>query len=400
MITASQLPRLLACPSSFALTRSETHNVWADLGNDEHEALSDLAHLPDDLARHVPPDSKSEVKLAYDTATNEGRIIGEGSGRDYGDVSPLAIVGSTDVVGVETINVDAGPLGNADVQRVVIVDWKTGFGEVEPAATNGQLWFYALAACRALGIDRAVVRIVYTKLHRVDEHEIGPLELAEFAGSLRRLFASTAERQRRKQDGGELDTREGRWCKFCPAKASCPSKNAMLVQIGTKGLAVLGDAEMTPQRAVAAYEEVMHIEQLVKDAKKRLEVFVDDNGPIDLGGGRMYGRYQRPGNEKLDAKAAIAAIRDVVGEQADEFESIAIERKVTKAAIDRAAKALVVKGATKVAANVVQRIRDLGGSKRGDEYPIGEYPADKYKAASFDQSEMADAANKLLTEVA
>lgn len=390
MITASALPRLLACPSSFALARAENHSEWADLGNEEHEDLSDLANLPDDLKIYVPDGARSEVKLSYDTLTDEGRVIGEGSGRDYGVVGPYAIVGSTDVIG----QVD---------DAVVIVDWKTGYNDVEPASTNGQLHYYALAAARALGLDRAIVRVVYTKksaANRLDEYELDALELAGFAARLRQLFVSTAERLKQKSSGAILETREGSWCRYCPGKAHCPSKNALLVQIGSKGLAASGDSHMTPARAADAYREVMLVEQLVKDAKKRLETHVNEFGPIDLGDGRMYGRYQRPGKESLDAQTAIVAIREVVGEQAAEFESIAVERKVSKAAIERAAKQLVAKGATKVATNVIKRVRELGGSKRGDEYPIGEYLADKYKGVSVDQGQLADEADKLLTEVA
>lgn len=364
MITASSLARLRACPSSAVLSRAETQSAYADAGNVEHEELSALDDLPASLASAVPAGARSEVKLAYDVATHVGRIIGEGSGRDYGKPGPFEIVGSCDVLAV-------------DGDRVIIIDWKTGYADVEPAASNAQLWFYALAACRALGIDNAVVRIVYTKTERVDEADLGPLELAEFASQLEHLHARVAERHAAKSRNEILDTREGSWCKHCPSKAFCPSKNALLVQIGSGGLAVIGDAAMTPERAADAYRQVMHVEQLVKDARKRLDRYVEDVGPIDIGNGQMYGRYSRKGNEKLDGNVAVQAIRDVVGESAKEFESVAIERKVTKAGIKRAAEHIVQKGATKLTARIVERIRELGGAESKLEYPIGEFAADK-----------------------
>lgn len=159
MITASSLARLRACPSSAALQRAETYNEWADLGHDAHEELADLANLEPRLAQYVPPGARVEVKFAYDVATGAARIIGEGGGRNYGVIGPTEIAGSCDVLGVE-------------FGRVVIVDWKTGFADVEPARSNAQLWFYALAACRALGLHAAVVRIVYTQSGRCDEYEI------------------------------------------------------------------------------------------------------------------------------------------------------------------------------------------------------------------------------------
>lgn len=383
--TASALPRLMNCTASAVLSRAENHNEWSESGHDEHEDLAEqtlAGTLPGHLARLVPPSPRVEVKVAYDVSTRTGRIIGEGSGRDYGTPGPFEIVGSFDVGGV-------------DGDRVVIVDWKTGFADVEPAATNSQLWFYALAACRAFGLDKAVIRIVYTNQGgRCDEHEIDALDLAEFAGRLEALHTRIAALQAARKRGEILETREGSWCKHCASKPYCPSKNALLVQVAEHGLAVIGDAEMTPQRAAGAYEQIVRVEQLVKEARKRLETYVEERGPIDLGGGRMFGRYVRKGNERLSGDAAVQAIAEIVGESAKEFESVAIERKTTKAAIERAAKSLGCKRGTATA--VVRRIREIGGATHAaDSMPIGEYVVGKDEAATLPEVDVAEV-NKLL----
>jgi PD-(D/E)XK nuclease superfamily len=193
MITASTLTRLRACTASAVLPKAENHNVWADAGQDEHETLAEFG---DDhqFAHLLPLQARAEVKLAYDVASRQGRVIGEGAGRDYGTPGPFEIVGSCDVLGVE-------------LRRVVILDWKTGFADVEPAATNAQLWFYALAAARALGKDEALVRIVYTQTGRVDDYEIDALELAQFASDLERLHVKVAALQESKRRGDVLDAR-------------------------------------------------------------------------------------------------------------------------------------------------------------------------------------------------
>lgn len=363
MITASALPRLRACPSSAVLPRAENHSEWADLG---HEAHEELAIFTEDhpFAHLLSPRARAEVKLGYDVATRTGRIIGEGSGRDYGSPGPFEIVGSCDVL-------------DDDGEHVTVIDWKTGFTDVEPAATNAQLWFYALAAARALGRDRARVIVVYTQSRRVDEYEIDALELAEFATSLERLHSQVAERKAMRQRGETLETREGSWCRYCPAKPYCPSKTALIKQMA--GLTVIGEA-VTPETAAAAYEQVVRIESLVRDARKRLETYVDEHGPIDLGGGRMFGRYVRSGNERLSGDVAVQAIAEVVGESAKEFAHEAIERKVSKAAIERAAKTLGCPRGT--ATKVIKRIRELGGATHGaDSMPIGEYMRDKNEPA-------------------
>lgn len=390
MITGSALTRLLNCPSSEVLAKAETHNVWADAGTDEHDELAHAVMtgtLTPKRAALVPPDARVEVKLAYDVVLRTARILGAGAAdRNYGTPGPFEIFMSLDVLGVD------------EFDRVVVLDWKTGHGDVEPAATNGQMWGCALAACRALGKSEAVVRLVFTNMgDRCDEHEIDALDLADFANRLERLHVTVADRQARHNRGETLETREGSWCKHCASKHVCPSKNALLVQFASTGLAIVGDSAITPERAVAGYEQIVRIELLVRDARKRLETYVDEQGPIDLGGGRMYGRYVRNGNERLDGGVAVRAIAEIVGEQAKEFEAVAVERRTSKAAIDRAAKQLGVKRGTVPA--IVKRIRELGGATNApDTLPIGEYTRDRDEPAEKPTIDH-DAVNALMEAV-
>ena len=365
MITASQLGRLLACPSSAVLARAETHSVWAQAGREEHEDLAHLDGLPDELKRHVPPGARSEVRLAYDVATREGRIIGEGGGRAYGEPGPYEIVGSTDVLAV---------VGEA----VLILDWKGG-NEVEAAASNPQLLFYAIAACRALSLDSAILRIVYTRTGRVDEATIGPLELADFANRLYEIHATIARRTVQHREGIPVDTVEGSHCLYCPSKHVCPSKNALLVQFASSGSEPPGASLLSPELAAKAYRQVCAVDQLVSEAKKRLAAYVDEHGPIDLGNGLMYGRYTRKGNEELDADRVVDAIYNLLPEaDAEAFEDLAIERSTTKAAIKRAAQKLAANGgASKLADSIVRRTRELGGAThKPTTRPLGEYKRD------------------------
>jgi hypothetical protein len=386
VITGSALTRLLQCPSSAAFPKAENYSEWADAGTEEHE---ELAHetmagtLSPRRAALVPPNPRVEVKLAYDVANRTARFLGaDAADRNYGTPGPVDIFASTDVLGVD------------DQGRVVVVDWKTGHADVEPAITNGQLWGCALAACRALGRDTAIVRLVYTNMNdRVDEYEIDALELADFAGRLERLHIAVAAKQAAYKRGETLDTREGSWCKHCASKHVCPSKNSLLVQMSGM-TTIVGDAAMTPDRAAGAYEQVVRIETLVRDARKRLETYVDEQGPIDLGGGRMYGRYVRNGNERLDGSVAVVAIHELVGEAAPEFEKVAIERKTTKAAIERAAKQLASKRGMTSA--IVKRIRELGGATHApDTMPLGEYVADRNEAGDKQVIDV-DAVDRLL----
>lgn len=384
MITASALGRLLNCPGSVVLPKAETASEWADAGHAEHAELADMVRtgtLPDSLARLVPPGSRVEVALAFDVALRTARIVGEDIGRNYGTPGAFEIVGSCDVIGI-------------DGDAAVIVDWKTGYRDVEPAATNPQMAFYALAATRALGLDRAVVRIVYTKTGAVDAAELDALELAAFADQLERLLVRVSAQQAARNDASGVSTREGSWCRHCPVnKSHCPSKSALLVQIANGGLRVVGEPALTPERARIAYQQVVAVRSMLDDAEKRLQTWVKENGAIDLGNGQAYGYYMRNGKSKLDVDAAERAIAELTGDVAREFLAMSVKRSVSQVDIERAAKALLPKGYTKLKKQIVDRIDELGGKKQTVEYPIGEHAIAK---SSLPPDVDLDEVNRLL----
>lgn len=370
-LTMSALPRALNCDGSLVLPRAENQSEWADAGNDDHEELARQTisgTLPDRLARIVPPGARVEVKVAFNVVTGVGRVIGEGSGRGYGALGPFEIAGSIDVLGVAA----------DDPECVVVIDWKTGHKEVDPSERNWQLWGYALTAARALGKSRARVSIAYTAMpgQPIDTYEIGTLDLAEFATRLAGLHMRQAKLKDKFKGGETPETREGNWCRHCASKSRCPSKVGLLVQVSERGLAAIGSTDLTPERAREAHFEIERLDQLVKEAKQRREQYIDEHGPIDLGTGKLFGRVPRQGNRILDGSKAVQAIREVVGESAREFEAMAIERKTSQAALERAAKMLGVPGLSpaKVKAAILDRLDKLGGVTRGkDQMPLGEF---------------------------
>jgi hypothetical protein len=368
---------MMNCAGSVLLPRAENASQWADAGHDEHAEIADqhtAGTLPDWIARLIPAGARSELALAFDVATRQGRVIGENIGRAYGDVAPFEVVGSADMVGV-------------DGDAVVVLDWKTGYLDVEPAATNPQMAFYALAACRAFGKDRAIVRLVYTKSNRVDEAELDALDLAAFADRLESLFRRVALAQSNRAAGAAVDTREGSWCRYCPSKAVCPSKVGLLAQIAAGGLATT-TGEMTPAVAARAYEQLVRIEQIVKEARARLLTFVEEQGSIDLGNGRAFGRYRAIGDRKIDVDKAEAVVRDMLGPEAARA---MIKRSTSQDAIKAAAKQYGKRGDQ---ANVIKLLEAAGAIQRAETFPIGEYATDRHDAAAF--ADAAAEANRAL----
>lgn len=371
MITMSALPRLLNCDGALVLPRAELQSEWADAGNDEHEDLARqvvTGTLPPRLARIAPPHARVEVTVGYDAATGAGRLVGDKEGRDYVGFGPFEIPGKIDVLWL-------------DEDTVVIVDWKTGHKEVDPAERNWQLWGYALAVCRALGKSKARIYIAYTNQpgQPIDEHTLDAMDLADFAARLKQLQVREAELRQRYKSGEQPTTREGSWCKHCASKSRCASKTGLLVQLSERGLAVIGDTQLTRERAREAHFEIERVDQLLKEAKARREKWVDENGPIDLGDGRAFGRVPRKGNRVLDGDKAVQAIREIVGESAKEFEAMAVERKTSQAAIERAAKMLGVgQSPKKLKDQIVKRLDELGGVSYGkDTMPLGEFALER-----------------------
>ncbi|HVZ35777.1 MAG TPA: DUF2800 domain-containing protein [Polyangiaceae bacterium] len=379
MITFSQLQRLLECPGSEALPRAEIASPWADAGHEEHAVLAEqvrMGTLPEKWRKYVPDGSRAELGLAFDVVNRTGRLLGEDLSRAYGVIGPFEIAGAADVVG-------------AISDCVVIGDWKTGYNEVEPAATNAQLAGLALAATRALGMSRAIVRLFYTKTGAMDEAELDALDLAAFADRLEAMHGRVAQQQ---GAVGDVSTREGSWCRHCPAnKNRCASKTALLVQVAQRGLTVIGEQELTAEMARESYSQIVALEQMVKDARSRMNAWVDENGPIELANGKRYGRYQRTGKAKLDADAATTAIAEICGESATDIVRGCVKRTVSQADIERAVKAVAPKGYTKTKARIVARIEELGGLERVPEFPYGEHAADKTAQLSPDDIAEADA---------
>lgn len=383
MLTMATLPRALNCDGSLVLPRAELHSEHADADTQEHNELARqvvAGALPARLARIVPGGSRPELTVCYDISTGEGRIVREDEAHNAA-FERFEVRGKANVVGL-------------DGDTVVIVDWKTGYKDVEPASTNWRLWGYALAVCRALDKERARIYIAYTNQpgQPIDEHALDQTDLAWFETQLAELYVRETTLADRYREGIQPTTREGSWCRHCPSKSRCASKTGLLVQVAEKGGAAIGDVELTMERAAQAHHQIERLEELVKEAKARREKWVDENGPIDLGNGRAFGRIPRTGKRILDGNKAVQAIREIVGESAQEFEAMAIERKTSQAAIERAATMLGIgQSPKKLKDRIVMRIDELGGVKLGpDIMPLGEFALDRALPESTLDDEVLD----------
>jgi hypothetical protein len=145
-----------------------------------------------------------EVAIVYDAATDTARQLPKGKHRDYGELGPMEIPTTLDLVWLTDTH-------------VIIRDLKSG---KKQNAHPEQLHIQALAAARLYGRERALVGFLWARKTKADAdalEELGPGELEaeswRAASIMRRLPMAQPE--------------PGDWCWACPAKPTCPAHQAL-----------------------------------------------------------------------------------------------------------------------------------------------------------------------------
>jgi hypothetical protein len=363
--TASDLPRVFACPGSAALAKARTTSQWAEDGTDRHaekEAAvidGDLEFLHADIRALIPEGATTlaEVALAYDVATGRGRQIGVGKARRYGALAPTEIPGTIDLLAITP-------------DRLIIVDHK-GFQYVGAADQNEQVGFYALAAARTYSIDDVTVAIGY-EVGRPSISELDALDHDAFHERLVRLRARIADQVAKVSRGHLPDVSEGPGCRYCPGAHVCPAKTALVRRLVTGGEADELELMMPldDDTARIAYERLGHARNLLKRVENALHARAAER-PIPLGGGRFFGMRKTRGNEELDGETVHAVLVERYGVQTADT---AVTREATKKSLEDALRFVAPKGkltATKDA--VLKEVRDRGGAKRKDKTSLTEF---------------------------
>ncbi|TXH57056.1 MAG: DUF2800 domain-containing protein [Desulfurellales bacterium] len=263
MITASELPRLFACPGSGMLPRESVATKWTDAGDNRHLSLSRMlafGQLPNGLPQDlVPLMPLTEQALAYDVASDRGYVLHVDE-RDYAAAQPgpFWICGTADVVGV------------LDADTVVVIDWK-GWASVERASENKQALLYGLAYARFVAASRVLVVIAYVNddmdVRRIDKHMHDAESLGAYAASLRDLFA------------GNTKLVPGEHCRYCDKFAACEAVQANALQ------RFESEASLAP--AETMWHTMNAAKRYAKRAEEVLRARIVQDGPIVVDGGEL-----------------------------------------------------------------------------------------------------------------
>jgi hypothetical protein len=235
--SASMLDRTLECPASNQLPQTAPLHPnaapAAEWGTAVHTLLetgevtpgheAKLKEIPvaKTLAPLVPAAGK-EVAMVWRGESGQVDVLGNGLGREYGELGPNDVSGTGDVVltGYKTLEV---------------WDYKTGQKVPDPAE-SAQLHHLAMMAVKAL---RPAVDVVVAGFQRIrfdlrkkkdpvtvrDEYTV--LSIVELDLHERRLRRALVKAEQVREDiaaGREPEVREGSYCFFCPARLECPAK--------------------------------------------------------------------------------------------------------------------------------------------------------------------------------
>jgi len=238
--SASGLQRIVECPASLPLTvqlrdRGELPpdrgSEDADRGTRIHEVLEAFA-TGAELPADVDPEEFREAEALWERSQT---ILTRTFGEDLSGVELLvekrfwlmdengekSASGRYDLIGVSEARKEA-----------LVIDYKSGWGEVAPAEHNYQLGFAAAVLHEAYGVERVTACINQTgsapDTAVFTEKEIG-LFLYEIDMALSRKDA----------DPFELGFRKGHRCTYCPARLACPAHHYALAQVQASPLAIL-----------------------------------------------------------------------------------------------------------------------------------------------------------------
>lgn len=356
-LTASEIPRQLACPGSGHLPRAiDIPDRYAMEGSEGHadaEADADLGQI-DELHPAVQallwPGSvlSSECSFMYDVATDTARELGHITGRNYPERGLFEIPGTVDLV-------------IASDGRATVVDYKLYLD-----GSPEQIDTYALMVARTYGLTEVTVALVYrgATWKPAQVRVLSAMDLDAHAERLRAMVTS-----------GDRSLVPSKHCKHCRAfvgrgsdgMPECPAQRALALEDSSGQLSVRVEAliPFADDRDAALGLELAGRLRLLAN---RITAAVNARAaerPFRTLSGKMYGEHETRGNERLDGDVVYRVVRDQHGQSlADQ----AVERKATKAALERA-----LKGKRGAAKAVLDEVRKQGGATRSQGTKIGEF---------------------------
>lgn len=366
-LSASSVPRVLACVGSAVLPQHDYETKYADDGDARHAEMEsaadvgDVDSLPDEVRALMLPGDKmaAEYAFAYDVATDTGRELGHIKRRAYEGLAPFELGGTIDLL----------IRGNG---RTMVVDYK-GYEAVAGAEDNMQGATYALMVARTYGLDEVTLVIVYLAAQR--KQSIATLSSLDFDSHAQRLKRLQVDVARAAADP-ESFLAVGPQCKYCPAFLSCPRQHDLKLEVANEAMAMRVEGAIpfaNDDDAADAFDLWQRVQTL--SARIGAALYARSvKRPIPLKSGKMFGPVKKLGNRELDADKTYAIVRAKYGQ---EVADAAVRREASQTWITTALKAANVESAAKAKDEIVAELEKQGGVVRKSRTSIEEYDAVK-----------------------
>lgn len=403
--TGSSFDRIAACAASAALPQvfdggpapyrdrgialhgfldavAKLRVAGVELATAREQALADVDEAWRPVAAQVDLEQlgdrttlSSEVALAYNWKADTARVLQPIAHRQYEIDVDTEVAFTLDVIGV-----DQG-------ERVGYVgDYKGPFAWLPDPARSLQLGAGVLAIARIYRLRRGVVEHIRLRSDGTAKPFVGHLDVFAIDEVANRIggMMRDVEQLRAAIDGGAVpNVTEGPWCQGCKATMHCPAKTQLVRSVLEQGGVKLSLREpITPANAGSVYAMVKKAEQGLAIARKALVAYESAGEPTTERDGvmqvaptaipvgtepdgslRYWGRFERPGNEKLDGAITLRVLTAKYGA---ELAAKACEVETSKTAIEDLVRANLKEGeklgATKDA--IIDEIRAAGGTAR------------------------------------
>lgn len=196
-----------------------------------------------------------------------------------------------------------------------VVDIKTGFKDVEPAAKNWQLRGAALSLATEAGLTHARGAILYLRegqRARWDIAEYDQLQLDADSAELDELDNRIGKVKRK---GESPSLRRGEWCLNCPSKLFCPAFTAIIRMFVKDDVAAVGatKAMLTPELAAEARATAKLVHHALKNLDNALYSYARESGGIELPNGRVWGPHT-VSRDEIDGVMAYEVLKETYGQ--------------------------------------------------------------------------------------
>ena len=256
--SASGMHRLCKCPGSWQLEQ-------ACPPSEESADAAEGTRLHLHMEQGTLPEDAEEAELVTWCREEEGRI--------YDEV--IAPLGEVEILVQQREErmwaADVSFSGQADYlvvadARALVVDYKFGRGEVEPAEANFQLAALAVLVWQRWGVREVYAAILQPRVSRKPQLvRYGVNELMAAQAYIAKALAAAEEPGARLCPGGQQ-------CKYCRALAVCPAQLQLARQVTADDfLAVKGWELWTPEQKRRAYDVAKLAEKWARSVLGKVE---------------------------------------------------------------------------------------------------------------------------------